>query len=200
MFLQRLAFHRHLDTAETLLFVAHRHWIELLPLCIKTAVFGFILPWTLWFFLPGIFWGALLWTAIFWIWFLYKLADWYFDAWLATTASIIDVEWNGFFHQASTRIPYSEVRDISWQIKGVWSTILGYGNATIAMATGGKVEMKNIKSPKKVELQIIEIRDEFLSAQRMNQSSALHELLSEMVSKHVEKNGLTVKYLEDRFL
>jgi hypothetical protein len=200
MFFQRLAFHRHLDSGESLLFVAHRHWIELIPICMQTAVFGFVLPLTMWFFVPAILWGALAWIGIFWIWFLYKVADWYFDAWLSTTASIIDVEWNGFFHQTSTRIPYSEVRDISWQIKGVWSTILGYGDCTISMATGGKVFMKNIESPKKVELQIIEIRDEFLSAQRMNQSSALHELLSGMVSDHIEKSGVTTRYLEDRFL
>lgn len=187
---QNFFFSGHLDNDEKLLFVAHKHWVEILPHSIKTAVFGFIVPWTAWFFLPDLFWGAVLWTISFWFWYIYILADWYFDAWIATTASVIDVEWNGFFHQTSTRIPYSEIRDISWEIKGFWSTILRYGNASISMATGGQVGMSYLDKPKKVELQLIQIRDEFLAAQRMNQSSALQDLLSEMVGHHIEKKGM----------
>jgi len=193
---EAIAFHRHLDGDEKLLFVAHRHWSELIPIAVKTALFGFCIPWTVWFFAPGFFWIAVFWTAVFWIWFLYKVADWYFDAWIATTVSVIDVEWNGFLHQKSTRIPYSEVRDISWEIKGFWPTVLGYGDTAISMATGGTVEMKRLANPKKVEMKIIEIRDEFLAAQRMNQSSALQELLSTMVSEHIKKHGIKGRFLQ----
>jgi hypothetical protein len=186
MELQQFLFGKHLEKNETLLFVAHKHWVELVGVSVKTVLFGFIIPWTTFFFFPAFFWIAVAWSVVVWLWYLYNFADWYFDAWLATDYSVIDVEWKGIFHHLSSRIPYSEVRDISWEIEGFWGTILGYGDATIGMSTGGKVTLPNMKSPKKVEIKLIEARDNFLSLQKMTQSDGLKELLSELVAEHVQ--------------
>lgn len=190
MIVQKILFRRHLDDEEDLIYVAHKHWSEIIASSVKTAVFGFLVPWTVWFFIPSVFWVAVAWTFIFWCWYLYQLADWYFDAWLATTKSIIDVEWFGIFHNMSTRIPYAEVREIQWEIKGIGGTLLRYGKASISMATGGHVVLENVASPKKVELRIIEIRDDYLRHQKMTQSEALQELLSDMLVDHIEKKGI----------
>ena len=73
---------------------------------------------------------------------LYHFADWYLDAWIATNASLIDVEWRGIFHHLSSRIPYSEVREgFMGNKKGVLGTILGFGNASVSMTTGGKISL-----------------------------------------------------------
>lgn len=180
-------FRRHLESGEYILFVAHKHWIELFPIALKTAVFGFLIPWITWYFFPVLFWGAALWTTLFWCWFLYHFADWYLDAWIATNASLIDVEWRGIFHHLSSRIPYSEVREVSWEIKGVLGTILGFGNASVSMTTGGKISLCNIANPKRVELRILQIRDQFLSGQRMTESEALKGLLANMVASHISE-------------
>ncbi|QQS59203.1 hypothetical protein IPN35_06515 [Candidatus Peregrinibacteria bacterium] len=180
-------FRRHLENGEYVLFVAHKHWIEIFPKAIKTAVFGFLVPWTAWFFFPAFFWGAVIWTILFWCWFFYHFADWYFDAWVATNMSLIDIEWRGIFHHLSSRIPYSEVREVSWEVNGFFGTILGFGDASVSMTTGGKVALHNIARPKRVELQILQIRDQFLSEQRMVESEALKGLLASMVASHVSE-------------
>jgi hypothetical protein len=123
MIIQRILFQRHLDSEEKLLFIAHKHWIEIVPQSLKMSIFGIVLPLVLWFFFPGIMWVSIVWMVSFWFWYLYILADWYFDAWLATDVSLIDVEWIGIFHHMSTRIPYSEVREIQWEINGILGTI-----------------------------------------------------------------------------
>jgi hypothetical protein len=191
MILQNILFRQHLDTEEKLLFVVHKHWIEILKPSVQTALFGILIPWTLYFFLPSILlWPAVFWFFSFWVWYMYHVIDWYFDAWLVTDRSLIDIEWFGIFHQTSTRISYTEVREIQWEINGFLGTLLQFGNASISMATGGKVTLHNVSKPKKRELQIIEIRDEFLSHQKMMQSEALQELLSNMLTHHIEQKGL----------
>lgn len=188
--MQRILFRRHLNSEESLLFVAHKHWIEIVPQSLKMAVFGIAIPVSLWFFFPTVFWFSVAWMFSFWLWYFYQLADWYFDAWLATDVSVIDVEWIGIFHHMSTRIPYSEVREIQWEINGFWGTILRFGTASVSMATGGQVTLAPIASPKKVELKIIQARDSFMSRQKMNQSQVLQELLSDMLVSHIDQKGI----------
>jgi hypothetical protein len=190
MIIQRILFQRHLDSEEKLLFIAHKHWIEIVPQSLKMSIFGIVLPLVLWFFFPGIMWVSIVWMVSFWFWYLYILADWYFDAWLATDVSLIDVEWIGIFHHMSTRIPYSEVREIQWEINGILGTIFRFGSASVSMATGGQVSLSPIASPKKVELKIIQARDSFLSRQKMNQSQVLQELLSDMLASHIDQRGI----------
>ncbi len=188
-----ILFRHYLEDGEEILFVAHKHWIKLVAVGVKTAVFGFLLPWTMWYFFPGIFWAALIWTVAFWFYFLYHFLDWYFDVWIATNASVIDIEWRGLFHHLSSRISYAEVREVSYEIKGIINLILRYGDTAIGMATGGKIELCSAANPRKVSLRITEIRDHYLSEQKITQSDALQSLLGDMVSRHIEDRGIRIR-------
>lgn len=189
----KILFRRYLEEGEEILFIAHKHWISLLAVASKTAFFGFVLPWAIWMFFSGVFWGAVVWTALFWCYFLYHFIDWYFDVWIATNSSVIDLEWRGLFHHLSSRIPYSEVREVSYEIEGIIGLLLRYGNASIGMATGGQVELCNVGSPRRVSLRITEIRDRFLAEQKITQSDALQSLLTDLVSRHIDERGIRIK-------
>ena len=189
----RILFRQYLESGEDMLFIAHKHWIELFNRALKAAVFGVLIPWTTWFFLPQLFWVSVAWTLVVWLWFLYHFIDWYFDVWIATTTSIIDVEWRGLFHRLSSRIPYSEVREVSYEIKGIIGLILRFGDASISMATSGQVTLNNIARPRFVTMRITELRDQYLSEQKVMQSDALQALLSDMVNHHVSDRGIRIK-------
>lgn len=191
---QSFLFRRHLDSEDEVYFVVHRHWIIMFRDSFFFLLIGLILPGVLWFFLYGITQYVNIifpiWITFFFLRYVYKLADWYLDAWLCTSVSIIDVEWNGFFHQTSSRIPYSEVRELSWEVKGFWGSILRYGDVAISMATGGQVMLDNVQSPKKVEVRIIQIRDEILSHHRMSQADGIQSLLADVIANHIQEKGL----------
>ena len=189
----RVLFRQYLESGEDMLFIAHKHWIELFARAMKAAAFGFLIPWTVWFFFPQLFWISVTWTIIVWLWFLYHFIDWYFDVWIATTTSIIDVEWRGLFHRLSSRIPYSEVREVSYEIKGIVGLVLRFGDASISMATSGTVTLNNIARPRFVTMRITELRDQYLSEQKVMQSDALQALLSDMVGHHVGDRGIRIK-------
>ncbi len=191
--LDRFLFRQYLEADEEILFIAHKHWIELVRVCVKTAVFGFLIPWVVWFVFPDFFWGAVAWSTVFWFWFLYHFIDWYFDVWIATTTSVIDIEWRGLFNRLTARIPYSEVREVAYEIKGFVGLVLRYGDASISMATSGQVTLRNIARPRLVSMRITELRNQFLSEQKIMQSDALQTLLSDMVSRHVDDHGIRIK-------
>lgn len=193
MIIQKILFRRYIEQDEDLLYVVHKHWIEIIGVSLKTAFFGFFLPWMVWYFISDFFWIAVVWSVIFWFWYLYHFIDWYFDVWLVTDVSIIDIEWMGLFHRLSSRIPYTEVREIGWEMKGFWAVVLRYGDISIGMATGGKVSLEGVSRPKKVEKKIVDIRDHYLSQKNLSDASSVQALLSEVVAQHIQENGLPRK-------
>ena len=99
------------------------------------------------------------------------------------------VQWNGFLHQSSTRIPYSEIREISWEKSGIASMIFDIGDCTIGMTTGGKVTLTSVHHPKQAELRILALRDEIQRAARLRDADAIQELLSDIVADHMAEQG-----------
>lgn len=199
MSLDEKMFRHQLEKEEKILYVVHKHWIALWKHIFYYAFFGIIVPWVLYYLLfqylhtslaLSIFLG---WTGIWTLWFFYHFLDFYFDAWICTDISIIDLEWNGIFHRIASRIPYTEVREINTEIDGFWQTVLRYGRVSISMATGGQVELEDVSRPKKVELRVSEIRDDFLDQHQMSQSDAVHSLLADIISGHIKEHGFPKK-------
>lgn len=193
MYWDKILFRRYLEDGEELLFVAHQHWIALSGIAFKTAIFGFVLPGAIWYVFPAFIWVAILWAVAFWFYFLYHFSVWYYDAWLATNLSIIDIEWVGLFHHKSSRIPYSEVREVSYEMKGLWAMLLRFGNAAIGTSSGGKVELVSAARPNKVEMEIMDIRNRFLSEHKFHQSNALQTLIGDMLADHIKQKGIRLK-------
>jgi len=188
-FQQRL-FKGHLDEGEMLFFVAHKHWMEILEDLTVFIIFGLLLPWGIWIFLDVKIWIILLWHFAFACWFCYKAFDWYFDALLVTNRSVIDIAWYSFFDKESARVDYGDLKEMSYEIKGFWPTVLQYGNIFIHLNSGGNIALTNVRNPKKVELTIKKYKDEFLKDQKMTDSAAIQEILSDIVKNHIAEHGL----------
>jgi len=189
VFLEKIFFAGHLEKNEKIIFVIHKHWIEILQPLVQTIFFGIALPGIFTFFFPIIFWGAVFWGIIFLLYFFWNFCDWYFDVWIATNKSVIDFEWKGIFHQLSSRIPYSVIDEFAWEVNGFWRKILGFGNAKIKTANG-EINLINITNPKKAELKIISTRDTFVNQKKIHEKDKIMDLLSEIIQDKIEKEDL----------
>lgn len=191
MIFQQLLFSRHLDEDEKILYVGHKHWIEIVRVLFKVSFFGIAFPWLLYVFLgiPPLFWFAVVTTVITYIRLLYVLIDWYFDAILVTSASLIFITWHGLFHQESTRISYESVESISLETEGVLATIFGFGKIAIERDGAEEIEMEYIRNPKRLELEIMRGKESFEEKTTSENTEALKEILSQLVAEHIKKNG-----------
>ncbi len=190
MIIDRFIFKKHLEKGENILYVVHKHWIEIIKISLEVVFFGLAPPWLLFttaFSSNFFFWIAMAWTSIALIRFFYVLVDWYSDAWLITSMSIIAIEWNGLFSNNATRIDYDNIEGASYEIKGFWGTILRFGNMTLRVMSGSHTDMKNVSSPKKAELALMRCQDKYMSTRSMQDSNSLKSLLSNMVAHHNKK-------------
>ena len=190
--LERL-FGRHLEEDEPLYLVVHRHWIwgvqELAAPAL--AIFG---TWAFLYLAPVPVIGVvvLLLDIFLSVWLLRNFFDYFLDAWLITDRSVIDVAWHGWFHRQSTRIDYSAMEGVSYEIKGVLGTVLKYGTVTIEkVGTGSLVSMNHVKNPRDIESTILLCQEACLRTKNMKDSSAVQDLIAEIVAErmHLRETG-----------
>lgn len=183
-------FKGHLDDDEELFFVAHKHWIEVITVFLKVLVFGFVIPLIAFYFLSLQWYWVIIWIVFFLCWGIYHCMDWYFDALLVTSASVIDVEWHSLFYRESSRVDYPDLKEIGYEINGFWATMLNYGNLHVHLNSGGQVDLTNVQNPKNVELMIQKYKQYFLQDQKMTDSATLQEILADIVKNYIQENGL----------
>lgn len=190
MQIQQYLFRKHLEPDEEIYFAAHKHWTVILPQLTKLAVFFFALPWVIWMLFPPFFGIAILWNLAGFVKLFYDITDWYLDAWLATSMSIIDLEWKGVFQYTSSRVEYPSIEGVSYQITGFWGTVLNFGNTQIdRISITNPVVLENAANPKNVEMKILECKNRFEEQKNKVDSDGLKDILANMVAHHVKQTG-----------
>lgn len=190
--LDRLLFLRHLETDEELQQVVHKHWIVILfavcwpstslLLAITSMVF---LPYRLTILLAG---G---WAAFSMIWWMRNFLGEYLDAWIVTDTAIIDIEWFGWFHRKSTRILYSDIEGVSYEIQGILATLLRYGTLSLErVSTGAVIDLDYVPHPRAVEGSILRNMEAYLHTKNLKDATHVQELLSEIVARHLQLDGV----------
>jgi hypothetical protein len=186
-------FERYLDDGERIHYVAHRHVLVLKIAAARAVGFGITMPVFLYWMFPRFWFFLAIWGAAGFLRVVYHIIDWYFDAWLLTENGVIDIEWNGLFDMSSTRVDYHMMEGIAYTIKGVLPTMFNYGHITIdKLGAKTSVELKDASSPKKLESKVMEFQERFVSERSIRDHQALKQMLSDMISYHVENNLVKV--------
>lgn len=185
----------HLEEDEVLSRIVHKHWLIglknlVLPIFVLVlsmvgvgAQPGKIMT----YIVLGVFGCSVVWTAR-------NFLDYYLDAWIITDQGIIDIAWHGWFHRESTRVLYSDIQGVSYEIQGVWATILGYGTLAVEkISTGATVELPYVKRPKKVELLILKNMEAYLQSKNLKDATHVQDVLSKIVSDHLQLKSVTEK-------
>jgi hypothetical protein len=180
-------FIRHLEDDEPLYIAVHKHWV--------VGVRHLLLPgsallasWTLLYFAPitPVAYAVLVLDTPLALWTFRNFLNYFLDAWLITDRSVIDVEWHGFLHRTSTRIDYSSIEGVSYEIKGVLGTMFRYGTVTIErVGTGALVSIRDVKKPRDVESAILACQDACIRTKNMKDSAAVKDIIAEIVAERM---------------
>lgn len=188
MFGSRL-FLRHLEDDEVLVRIVHKHWLlglrELFwPSVSLAAAWGFFSIARY----PTVFYAASIWSVAGIVWFLRNFYDYYLDAWIITDQGIIDVEWQGWFHRKSSRVLYSDIQGVSYEIAGVLGTVMQYGDISVEkISTGDAITLESVKRPRSVEKTILKRMEKYLHSKNLLDAKHVQELLSEIVAREMQK-------------
>ena len=185
-------FSRHLDEDEELVAVIHQHWLLGLKHMVWPTLM-FLAGWGVLFFFPFrfLFFVVAVWAIVWLVWWLRDFYDYYLDAWVITDQGIIDVEWHGWFHRTSTRVLFSDVQGVSYEIKGVIGTVLRYGTITVEkISTGEDLALPNVPTPRGVEQLILKTMEEYLHGKNLTDAKHVQEILSQLVAEQMQLREL----------
>ena len=188
-------FAKHLEDDETLIGVVHKHWLLGLKslfwptlLLAGSVVILSMHP------SKGLLIAIAFWSVILLVWWLRNFFDYYLDAWLVTDQGIVDIAWHGWFHRQSTRIDYSAMEGVSYEVKGILGTFLKYGTVSIEkVGTGSVVSMDQVKNPRDIESAILLCQETCLRSKNMKDSSAVKDLLAEIVAERMSLREMEKK-------
>ena len=180
-------FKKHLEDDEQVISVVHKHWV----LGIKYLFWPVLLE----VFLILVIISApkleVLYTVgalvfIVFIWMLRNFFDYFLDAWIITDSGIIDVEWHGWFHRQSSRVLFSDIQGVSYEIQGIINTIFRYGTISVEkVSTGNAISIDNVASPKGVEAIILNNMEEYLHKKNLKDAKAVQDILSNVISREM---------------
>lgn len=186
MFGQRL-FTRHIEDDEELLLVVHKHWLLGIRHLLWPSV-AFLFSWSIFLFASYaiILYMAAMCSVAILVWGLRNFYDYYLDAWIITDQGIIDVEWHGWFHRQSTRVLFSDIQGVSYEIQGVLGTLMRFGTISVEkISTGNVISLEYVKQPRKVEAVILKQMEGYLHTKNLSDAKHVQELLSQIVAREI---------------
>lgn len=180
----------YLAEGEEILFVIHRHIFMVMKDFLKIGFFGIFLPLFAWWLFPEIVIFAALWLAIGILRFIYEFFDWYYDVWLVTNASIIEIMWEGFFKKSSARIEYHIIQGIGYEVKGFSRTLFNYGTIGLEKFTGNASVFDGAVNPKKKTEMLTRAQESFVANKNLRDHRALQGIMTDMLQRHIVEHGL----------
>lgn len=186
--LDRLLFKKHLEDDEIVIRVVHKHWaLAARTLFWPTTLFVASIGLLSLSHARGMVIVVAVVAVVLLVWWIQRFLDYFLDAWLVTDHGIIDVEWFGWFHRQSTRVLYSDLHGVSYEIKGILGTFLRYGTISIEkISTGSEISLPYVRNPKSVEFTILEQMEKYLHTKNLKDSKHVQEILSAIVAEQVQ--------------
>ncbi len=183
MFLDQIAFRGLLEKGEKIKYVAHVHPFLVYPKLFKVLLLGILMPALGFYLFPPFYAIWIGWAVIGVLLFVYRILQWYLDAWIVTNNAVIKQEWHSLFDQNTSKIEYGNIEGVSNQIKGFWGTIFRFGNLQIDHMSGNPILLKDVASPRDVEHQILKNQQEFMREQNFEDHGKLKDLLTNLVRR-----------------
>jgi len=77
----------------------------------------------------------------------YYFIIWYYDVYTITNIRVVALGRKGLFSSEFAEANYTDVNSITFQVKGVAATVFQYGNVTMNLSGGDKLELMNLATP-----------------------------------------------------
>ncbi len=185
--LNTFLFKKHLQDDEALIRVVHKHWLlGMRALLWPTLFFAVVASLLAVSQTRGMVVLVAVLAVVIAVWWIRNFLDYFLDAWIITNHGIIDIEWFGWFHRHSARVLYSDLEGVSYEVKGVFPTLLRYGTISVEkISTGSAISLDYVSHPKSLEFLILQQMEQYLHTKNMKNSKHVQELLSTLVADHM---------------
>lgn len=190
-------FKTYLEEEEKIDFVIHRHIFLQFKEFLKIFFFGIFIPAFGWWLFPQIAIFAASWLFIGVFRFVYEFLDWYYDVWLITNASIVEIMWKGFFEKTSARIEYHTIQGIGYEVKGFWPTLFNYGQIVLEKFAGNASVLVGAVNPKKKAAMLTQAQEQFVKNKSFRDHRALQGILTDLLQQHVVEYGVPAEQEEE---
>lgn len=188
-------FRRHLEDDEELVAAVHKHWfIGIKFLFWPVAVFLVLVAvLSVAFSLPTLLVISAMAVCTV-VWGMRNFLDYYLDAWLLTSDGIIDVAWHGWFHRSSSRVLYSDIQGVSYEIQGAMGTLLRYGTVSVEkISTGKEIALEYVSHPRRIEAKILQQMEEYMHRKNLKDAGAVQEILSDVIARELHLRDLAAQ-------
>lgn len=170
-------------TDEKVILIVRKHWIVDVGILVSTffAAFWPLITYTLvnfiWPFaqttyidIAVVVMHLYILFALFW--YYVKWIDHRFDLIIFTDRRMVDINQDKLFSRRISEANLAQIQDVSSEVRGVWGTLLHYGN--ISIQTAGPEEnvfgMTFVHWPSMIASTVIELRDKYTREQRIPQN------------------------------
>lgn len=110
-------------------------------------------------------WGALIFFIIIIIAAIYilrKIFIWSLNVFLVTNRRVIDLNQTGLFFKSVTETTFDKIQDISYNKKGIFATLLDYGDVVVKTASQNEsLELKKVHHPAEIQDMLTECQSKF---------------------------------------
>lgn len=177
-----------MESEETVVGVVHRHWfLGVKHLFWPTLTFVMLAALLLTSFKKEVAYVVLPLLLVVGVWWLRNFFDYYLDAWIVTNTGIIDVEWHGWFHRQSTRVLYSDIQGVNYEIQGVLGTVLRFGTIGVEkISTGSQISMDNVSNPKRIEAMILKQMENYLHRRNLKDSKTVQDIITSVIARELQ--------------
>lgn len=180
----------YLADGEQIQFVIHRHIFMQAKHFLRILFFGIFLPLFFWWLFPAIRAFAMVWLGIGLIRFIYEFFDWYYDVWLVTNQSVVEIMWEGFFKKSSARIEYHTIQGIGYEVTGLLRTLFQFGSISLDKFAGNASVFDGAVNPKKKSEMLARAQEQFVTNKNFRDHHTLQGLLTDLLQHHVVKHGV----------
>jgi hypothetical protein len=197
--LDRFFFHGLLEEDEEVVVIVHKHWmLGLFDLFWPTL--SFACGWVVLYFAPfsTVFYGVSIWATGSLVWWIRNFFDYYLDAWVVTDHGVTDLEWHGWFHRTSTRILYSDIEGVTYEIEGFLGTVLTYGTVSVEkISSGSVIELESVKNPRAIQRVILKNMENYIHSRSLKDSRYVQDILADMIAQQLQLQDTEDEYEEE---
>lgn len=180
----------YLGDGEEIQFVIHRHIFMQMKDFAVITFFGLFLPVFGWWLFPEILLFSAIWLAIGFVRFSYEFLDWYYDVWLVTNVSVVEIMWEGFFKKSSARIEYHTIQGIGYEVNGFVRTLFNYGTLVLEKFAGNASTFDGALNPKRKTERLTKAQEDFVTNKSFRDHKTLQGILTDLLQRHVVENGI----------
>ncbi len=119
---------------------------------------------------------------------LRSYVKWANTTFILTDHRVIDVDRKGFFDRVVSEIPYHQIGDVTYRVKGIVPTMFRYGDVRVHVTgSGADIEFRHVARPSRIHDLINDLRETVRTSPADRKEHKLRTLAKGMSMDEIEK-------------